>query len=51
MLDAMQKDLGGPVVQWLSHYWGPVVIVAVAVVYLFGRRYLGDWFDGNTDAE
>jgi hypothetical protein len=51
MIAALQKSLGGPLVEWLSHYWGPVLIVVVAIVYIFGRRYLADWFDGHTDAE
>lgn len=51
MIEVVQQALGAPVVDFLQRYWGPIVLIVVALVYIFGRNALGDWFDGTTDGE
>lgn len=51
MITQLQIALGEPFLELLQRYWGPILLVIVVAVYLFGRNFLGDWFDGTTGSE
>lgn len=51
MITQIQMVLSEPFLELLQRYWAPMLLVIVAAIYMFGRHYLGDWFDGSTGSD